>query len=244
MAGKGTFRLNIQANLDAMTSNSRFLDIGENETKVFRFAPPVVESGLIFYRTFNHYKLKNEEGRGIALADLRHHGTDETGREDYIAELSEALQAHGDDGMAKIGKAIKGNNRYYAQGWELYPQQEGGFKYGRLVLMSLPKTAAEGVMRIFKNQELMSQPNATDPESGQAILVTREGTGFNTKYSAERSGDQVSLADVVPDWEKRLYADVYDALKLNVYTREEQKKIAQITYPELDWDMLEKEYSL
>ena len=237
------FNVNVKAHLDAMSSDSRFTDVGEGETKIFRFGPPVTDDGLIFYRTRNHYKLKTEE-RGIALADLQFHGTEETGNEDYIAQLSEVLLTHGTDAEKKIGKDIKGNNRYYGQGWEATPMEDGSFKYSKCRLMSIPKTAAEAVLKIFKNQAMMNQAAATDPEKGQAILISREGTGFNTRYSAERSGDIQSLDEIIPGWQDQLFDDVYEAIMLNVYPPDEQKKIAQFTYPELDWDKLESEFGL
>lgn len=238
------FKVNVKANLDAMTGDSRFTDVGEGETKIFRFAPSVVESGLIFYRTFNHYKLKNEDGRGVALADLGVHGTEETGTEDYIMRLSEVLQNSDNAGYAKIGKAIRGNQRFYAQGWEGFRSEDGTIKYSKIKLLALPKTAADAVLKIFKNQEMMNRPTGCDPDGGQAILVSREGTGFNTKYSADRSGIEESLDATIPGWKDQLFDDVLKAVKLNVYTVEEQKKIAQLTYPELDWEKLESEHGL
>lgn len=242
-----TFKINVKANLDAMASDSKFVDVADGEDKVFRFAPPVAENGLIFYKTFNHYKLKNpdEKDRGIALADLRFHGTDETGREDYIARLSEVLEKHRTSATEKkIGKDIRGNRRYYAQGWEGTRMDDGTFKWSRCKLLSLPKTAAEKVMKILKNQQTMGEVSAVDPDEGQALIVSREGTGFNTKYAADRSGVKVSLDEIIPDWRKQLYQDVYAALDLKIYPPEEQKKVARFTYPDLDWDKLESEYDL
>jgi hypothetical protein len=242
------YRVNVKANLDAMSSESRFTDVSEGETKIFRFAPSVREDGMIFYMTFNHYKLKSEEGRGIALADLRYHGNEETGTEDYLARLAEVLESSKDQVWKKIGKGISGNKRYYAQGWEGTRVDAAGeapaFKWSRCKLLALPKTAAEKVLKIMDNQNQMGSPTADDPDRGQAILVSREGTGFNTKYDADRSGVEVALDDIIPGWKDQMFDDVYDAVMLNIYTPTQQKQVAQFTYPELDWQKLESEFGL
>jgi hypothetical protein len=241
-----TFEVNISANLEAMSSDSKFSDVKEGEIKIWRFAPPVREDGLIFYMAFNHYKLKNpdEPDRTIALADLEYHGTPETGTEDYLARLAKVLLDSNKESEKKIGRDIKGNRRYYAQAWEGTPVSENKFKWSKLKLASLPKTGAQEVLKILKNQQKLNQPLATDVEKGQSILVSREGTGFNTKYSAERSGVQENLNEIRPDWEDELYDDVYAVLDLRIYTPEEQKRIAQFTFPDLDWEKLEREHGL
>lgn len=240
-----TYPVNIKANLQTLKSNSRFRDVGEGETVIFRFAPSVdPKNGLIFYRTMNHYRFKDQDGRGLALADLREHGNTETGYDDYITKLSNVLKEHGDETEKKIGKDIEGSNRYYAQGFEAVRMSDGTFKYESNRLLSVPKTAAEAVLKVMERQAMLGELPFTDVNEGQTILISRDGKGRNTKYSAERSGQKVPLDEIVPDWKTQLHKDVIEALILKVYTPAMQKQIAQLSYPKLDWERLEQEFGL
>ena len=240
-----TFKVNVKANLDAMSGSSQFVDVKEGATVIFRLAPPVREDGVLFYPVRQHWKFKDQDGHSIALANLGMHGNDETGTEDYIEELSKVLLAHGTETEKTIGKGIKGNTGYRAQGFEGKPIGGGKQKFDQKIkFLSTCKTVAEAAVQIIRTQQNLEEPTLDDPEGGQALLITRTGTGFNTKYQTERSGRVMDLNEIVPGWQDKLVEDIYDELSLKIYTRDMQKQIAQITYPELPWDKLEHEFGL
>jgi len=238
------FKVNIKGNISNLSSDSKFVDIPENDSVLFRPAPPVRDDGMLFYPVVNHYKLKDAEGRGTALADLEAHGNDETGYVDYIARLSKALLESGGDDLKKIGKDLKASRRFYWQGWKAVKGADGTFQYERCRLMAVPKTCATDIMQAFKSMDEFGEAPGCDPVGGQLVRISRSGSGFNTKYRAERSGLVTSLDDIIPDWKTQLFEDIYDALKLNIVSPDEQKKLAQLTYPNLPWKELEEKHGL
>jgi hypothetical protein len=54
----------------------------------------------------------------------------------------------------------------------------------------------------------------------------------------------LDLNIAVPDFQEKLIEDVLDAINLKIYTRDMQKQIVRLSFPELDWDMLEGELGL
>ena len=241
------FKVNVKANLEAFSNKSRFEDVKDGETKIFRLAPSVREDGLLFYRVFQHWNLKDQDDNSIAVANLGVHGNEETGTKDYIEELSDVLLKHGNQMEQKIGKDLKGNNRYHAMGWKGKPGEDGASEFTfipELKFLSVPKTAAQQTIEIIKKQQYLNEPTLDDSEKGQAVLVTRTGTGFATKYMSERSGQIVALDEIVPGWQDQLIKNLYDELNLKIYTRAVQKQLAQMPYPDLDWEKLEQEYGL
>lgn len=240
-----TFKLNVKANIANMATKSRFRKPGPDSTMIYRLAPSVTADGIIFYRVRQAWKLEDEDGNSIALADLSVHGTEETGREDYVAEFSAAMMATDSKMLKKIGTDVRANNIFHAQGFEVFKTEGGDLKYEQsLSLLSVPKTAAESIMKIADRQRFMNEPTLDEAEAGQPFLLTRTGKGFDTVYSAERSGQVVDLNEVVPGFQDKLLEDVLGSVKLKIYTRDQQKNIVRISYPDLDWDRLEGELGL
>jgi len=242
----GIGKINVKANLAKMGGGSFFRDVGDGETVVFRFMP-ADEDGILFIKSFNHWGFKNQEtGRGLALADLREHGNEETGYEDYIARLSEVLMDFPDGSREfEIGDKIKGNNRFYGQGYEMTIQSDGTFKH-EYKFLSVPITGAKSVLAVATDCAALGESDFTDSDEGQAVLVGRTGTAFKTKYTASRSGRISSLGDAMPAWKDNYLTvtEMYSKLKLVLHTPEEQKEIAMFSFPDLDWDMLKTEYNL
>jgi hypothetical protein len=259
--------VNVKKSIASVSGRGLFNKLGENETKIVRFAPAVVPTGTpddvqgeIFYKTIQFYgnqrmglQLIDQDGNGIALADLREHGTAETGTDDYIARFRAVLEEHGDEEEQRIAKALKPAESHYAQSWEAVPMGKGKYDYQPMQLLRLPMTGAKAVNAIFEKNHLMNEDQFTDPVGGQALLVTREDSG-RTTYSAERTGLIVSLDDAVPGWDSprkqggfgifQEPKEVYEALRLKLYDPDMQKEILKISYKGLDWDRLEAKYGL
>ena len=243
--GAPIFKVNVKANIENMSGKGKFRKPGVDKTMIFRLAPAVTEDGVIFYRAFNHWKLQDQDGNNIALADLGIHGNDETGRQDYVMEFAKALMGTSSKMLKEIGDKVKGNNIYHAQGFEVTKQEDGTFKYDQeLSFLSIPVTPSNMIIDIIKRQQFMNEPDLTDADAGQPVLISRTGKGFDTRYSADRSSQVTPLEEMVPGYRDKLVVDVYDALGLKVYTRDVQKQIVRMSYPELDWDMLEGEMGL
>jgi hypothetical protein len=236
----------VDAALKALRGPGRFLKFADNETKIFRFTPMLPGAVSPFYKTVNQHKFKDQDGRQIALSNLAEHGTTETGRSDYIADLAAVLAESNDKEEIRVGLLItdQTNQKFYAQGYEKQPD---GTWFGPAFL-SLPFTGATDVLTTFRELETLGEPDALDVEQGQAIMVssiTPAGApSIQRKYRSSRTGQKMPLSAIDPSWESRQFKDVYEALQLKVYTRDMQKAIAKITYPGLDWDRLEAEYNL
>lgn len=238
-----TVKVNVDKNVEALAGESKFQDVLPDSTLLFRFAPPVEGSdGVIFYPSFNHYKLK-EDDRKIALADLSVHGDSTTGTEDYIAELSAYLKENNNPNtpLHGIGKDIQGNIRYYLQGWPVRREDDGSYTYGKLKLIAFSKTASKSLQAVSKKTEAMGEEHFSDEVGGQLILIERTGSGFETKYSFERAGQLKPLDDVIQGWRDQLLEDVTEALMLNVLPRDRQRQIAEATFPNLDWETIDQE---
>lgn len=244
---KEFFKLNVKAQIKDMGNKGMFRKPGEDQTMAYRIAPPVnADMKIVFHRVKQHWGLQDADGNNIAVANLGVHGTDETGREDYIEKVSKAFKGSKSKMLNDIGDNLRGNNIYHAQGFEVIKQDDGSFKYEQeLSFLSVPVTASTDITEnILQKQEFMNSPLATDPEKGQPVLLTRTGKGFKTKYSAAQSGLVESLDDVVPGWLEKLKDDVLDACNLKIYMPEKQREIVRTSYPDLDWESLEDEYEL
>jgi len=239
---------NVQANLSATKSKDIFVKVDENATMRVRFLPTNHPEGILTYTTVSHFKLKEETedggSKGMALACLEEHGAE--GHTDcYICDLIKGLDRSGDKTHKKIAKAMKPSIRYNYQVLVAEKQNDGTWKYGKPKILGLPKTAHEDLAQLLANMEMMGQPDYTDIEKGQDILISRSGTGVNTKYRVDRTGEQVSLDEVYPGWDNDFIEDMWGALNLRVFTREQQKSAAQFTYAdEIDWEQMQDEFGL
>lgn len=238
---------NVQANLNASKSKDTFVKVDENSTLRVRFLPTTHPEGLLTYTTTSHFKLKEEADdggvKGMALACLNEHGEGEAAC--YICDLIKALNKTGDKGMAKIAKQLRGSTRYNYQVLVAEKQPNGEWSYGKPKILGLPKTASDDLAQLLANMELMGQPDFADVEKGQDILISRSGTGINTKYRIDRTGVQVNLDEVYPGWDKDFIEDMWDALGLRTFSREQMKQAARFTYSEeIDWEMMADEFGL
>lgn len=237
---------NVQANLSATKSKDVFIKVDENATMRVRFLPTNHPEGILTYTTVSHFKLKEEteDGatKGMALACRQEHADDESC---YICDLIRALDRSGDKGHKKIAKMLKPSIRYNYQVLVAEKQNDGTWKYGKPKILGLPKTAHEDLAQLLANMEMMGQPDYADIEKGQDILISRTGSGVNTKYRIDRTGEMTNLDEVHPEWDSQFIEDMWDALNLRVFTREQQKAAAQFTFPdEIDWEQMAEEYGL
>jgi len=245
----GICKVNLKLNAEVLKGEMRFKSMTENEMVKFRIAPPLDQyGGMLFFQVLNHYKLTNpdnSEGRKIALADLSVHGTPETGKIDYINQLIEILK----DGTSReksIAKDLKSSRKYYCQGWLGTDTEDGKTIWSNCRLLSMPKIGAIEVQMLMQMQEDQHEPNIADPVNGQAILIKLTGNfkDHNIKYRADRTGKREALDDIIPGWKEQQHQDMWAAIGLNICTREDQKRIVQFSYPELDWDKLHSEFGL
>ena len=89
---KPTFKVNVAASKKSTERKTLFLDIKPDTSVRLRILPPVTEDGMIFAKAVNHFKLKNEEGFGLALACLDEHGDENTGTSCYLCNLVKMLR--------------------------------------------------------------------------------------------------------------------------------------------------------
>jgi hypothetical protein len=235
---KPTFKVNVGANARTTERKTVYYDLKPDTRTRLRVLPPVTEDGLIFTKVTNHFKLKNEENFGMALACLEDHGNDETGEVCYLCELVKYLKKTGDKGDAKIAGDLKCNPRWYMQAL-IYDESTGEYVGPKLV--GLSKTTAEAVNEILVNQEDSGDDFFCDPENGQDLVITRKGSGLNTRYTVAPTGNKASLDDIFPAWEEKIITDIYAAIDLKVQDQDGQKRAVYRTFDDdLDWEAIQE----
>ena len=231
---------NVARNIAATQKGKVFENVPQDASRRYRFYPTQDPDGLIWYPTTNHFKLKeatDEEGktRGIAIGCNDDHGEE---GDCYMCKVATYLARHGDKMQKKIAKDIKCNTRYNAQVAVAEKTPDGIIYFGPRIL-GLPKGASESVSKVMQNQEEWKQPLFTDVTEGQDLILGRTGTGYDTKYSIDRSGENLNLDEIMPGWDDDFIDDMYDALGLRIITNEQQKSVLKFTFSDtLDWDLL------
>lgn len=234
------FKANLKANLDSAKVDKLFIDVPKESSILVRPLPANKVNGEIWHMVANHYKLKDEKekDRGIAIADLSVHGTDETGRKDYINELVAVLEKFGDSNEKKIAESIKSSSRWYMQVL-LVEKTDSGLKYTGPKLLSVPRTGVNAVNEIMKASDMSGEPDMTDADKGFNIMITRHKA--TPWYTAQRAGSPIALDDVVPTWVDTFIKDVDEKLNIKLFTYDQQREAVMRTFgDELDFEALEK----
>lgn len=233
---KPTFKVNIAASKKSTERKTLFADIKPDTSMRLRCAPPVTEDGMIFTKVTNHFRLKNEEGFGLALACLEEHGNDDTGESCYLCNVIKMLKG-GDKGDQKIASELRASPRWYMQAW-IYDKESDSYVGPKLV--GLSKTTAEAVNDILVAQDESGDDYFCDVENGQDIVITRRGSGLNTKYTVQPTGKKMPLSEVQANWEEKIILDVYGALELKLEDPDGQKRALYRTFEdELDWEAIQ-----
>lgn len=232
-----SFNVNLANNKKATERKTVFYDLKPDTRTLIRVAPPVTDNGLIFTKVTNHFRLKNDEGFGLALACLEDHGNEEIGEDCYLCNVVKYLKSTGDKQDAKLADDLRASPRWYMQGW-IYDSTEEAFFGPKLI--GLSKTTAEALHEILVDQEESGDDFFCDPDKGQAITIKRKGSGLATRYTVTVSGQKMALDDIVPNWETKIMTDVYTQLEQKVEDVDGQARALLRTYPdELDWEALQ-----
>lgn len=248
MAIRKVYKPDIKANQDSTKIENIFFDIPKDTTVQVRVLPITEESGLVFTKAVNHFKMVGENGRKAALACLHVHGTEETGDTCFLCKLSRVLLKNGDKAEKEIGNDISASPRWYCQvmiAENIGENEDGTFKfaYKGPRLLGLPKTGVEGVNTILNNMGMARQPDFTDPDQGQDLLITRHSK--TPWYTVDRTGVMQSLADIFPEWETKMVDSIAGEMNLKIETAEEQKASAVRAFgKELDWEALAEKFGL
>ncbi len=242
MAIRSGFRVNIKANVESTRSDSIFVDVKADTTKRVRFLPPTTAEGTLFTKIVNHFRLKTDDDppRGMAVACNEHFSNEPC----YLCNLSRTLKKHGDKAERKIGDEIRASARFYAPVLEAEKDENGEWVYDQKVkLIGLPKTAVEEISALLVQQDMVGDDYFCDVEQGQDLLITRTGTGFNTKYKISMTGIKMDLNEIAPEIEAM--EDVVEACSLNTHTNEAMKEAARRTFgDDLDWTALADQFKL
>lgn len=249
MAGisRPVFNLNVSVSKKMTDSKSIFLDIKPDTAVRLRILPPTTENGALFTKVSNHFKLKNPEGGGMALACLREHG--EEGEICYLCQLLEFLKKSKDKTDQKIGKELYANPRWYVQAYLAEKDEEGKLVYRGPFLVGLSKTTADQLNGFLNMQQAARDDFFCDPDKGQDVMISRHGSGMNTKYVAMLTGQKASLDSIMPTWATpgsgKLITDVMAALELKIEDADSQRKAALRSYPdEIDWTTVNEAISI
>lgn len=225
------------ANASVLAGEQKFIKMKEGESMMLRFLPAPKEDGILFYPATNHYGLKNQDGKDLAIACLHQHGTKDTGKDCVICKVVKYL-ADNSDYDEEIYKRLTPSTRYYTQVLVANIVDKKVRDWTAPKLIAWSKTAAGNIQTVFENQEKFGDPVGYDIDEGQALIVTRTGTGFATKYAAERTGKVVSLDEIRPTWGDEFMEDLYAEIGLNVATATQQMAYLRISIPTVDWDQV------
>jgi hypothetical protein len=243
MAIRRGHKVSIKANVNTTRVDSIYLDLKEDETRRIRFMPPNRADGALFTKIVNHFRLKTDDNppRGMAVACNQHFHDEDC----YLCRLSKVLKKDGDKAEKKIGDDIRASARFYAPVLVAEKEDDGTWVYHGPKLLGLPKTAVEDINAILLQQDMADDDFFCDAEKGQDILITRTGTGFNTKYKSTATGVKNKLDTIYPDWEEKFIETVEDEVGLNFMPVEEQKSAAVRTFgDDLDWSALADAFNL
>jgi len=232
-----TYRVNVAANKKATEKKSVFFDIKPDTTNRLRVLPPVTEDGLLFTLVSNHFKLKSDEGFGMALACLHEHGTADTGEDCYLCELVNYLRK-GDKADQKVARDLAASKRWYMQ---CLVYDKASESYGSPKLVGLSRTTAEAVQDILNSQADVGDDFFCDPDKGQDLIITRKGSGMQTRYTVAPTGKKASLDDTFPGWEEKIMTDVLKVIDLRIHDVDDQKKAAYRSFGDaLDWEAIQE----
>jgi hypothetical protein len=206
----------------------------------------------------NHYNFKSIGGDGdddgssnsISLACLETHGNEETGQKCYVCDLLAVLETYMADAdtrklfSRKARNHLHANSRYYAAAFEGV-DIDGEWKFdGPAKVFGFPTSVKNEIMKIVKAQKQFKEVPFHDEKKGLCLYVSKEGSGLQTKWSVERGGQPQDINELIPGWESKIFTDIWAQLDLKVYDRDLQKRVFKYSYPKLDWERIEQEFSL
>jgi len=190
-----------------------YLDIPAGGSIQVRFTPTSIATGELFFESSQHFQFK-QDGEKRAWACLNVHGEGSCPICQTLLKLVEQL---GENGAKEYLKKHNASNRWHAQ--VIQVPAEGGDKPSQTVILGLSKTTAQKISAILKSERDNRLPLLSDPDKGQAIIVSRNnGTGFATRYEVMATGLRLSLDDLFAGWEEK-FLDLEKALKLRVADR-------------------------
>jgi len=231
-----TFKVDVAANKKATEKKSVFYDLKPDTTTRVRVLPPTNEQGLLFTLVCNHFKLRNDEGFGMALACLDEHGTEDTGQECYLCNLVEFLRK-GDKTDQKLAGDLNAAKRWYMQ-CLIYDKASEGYIGPKLI--GLSRTTADAVQSILVSQDDVGDDYFCDPDAGQDLTITRTGSGMKTRYTVAPTGKKASLDDTFPGWEEKIIVDVEKVMDLRIHDMDDQKKAVNRSFGDaLDWEAIQ-----
>jgi len=236
------FNLNLDATLETTAKKSVFLNIPADTTYRIRFMPPTQSNGALFVLNTNHFKLQDEEDRGIAPACLKVH-------KDEPCPLCEVVDYMFESDIAafkKVARDIKASNNWYAQvllakRGEDTKEGTPTWEYTGPHLMRFAKTGTDAINSVLKAQRAGGEPFICDPKKGKDVLFSRTGTGLQTKYTAMPTGEQNSLDKIFPKWKDTIITDITKELSIRFLTGPQMLAAAQRAHKELDWAKILKE---
>lgn len=227
-------KLNLSKTIATTARDGLFFDIKPDSRNVLRFLPPTQENGSLFFLNVNHFNLKSDEDKGMALACGDVHRND--GDDCYLCKVAEWLKRTGEDDIAQ---KIRPSKNYYAQVLVGSKDAEGQWTFSGPKMVRFSQTGADAIIEILKAQELVDDDFACDPHNGQNIVFSRNGAGLQTKYSAQAMGNKNDLDEIFPGWESKLL-DIPEKLDMKIWDNDEMKAALVHTFGDvIDWDALE-----
>lgn len=227
-------KLNLAKTIATTAKDGLFVDIKPDSVTRLRFLPPTLDDGSLFYLNVNHFGLKSDEDKHIAVAcgDVHRDGDEPC----VLCALHSFLKA---DGEEEAAKNIRAANNWYAQVLVGSKDVDGNLVYSGPKLIRMSKTGADAIIEILKMQEAADDDYCCDPHNGQDIMFSRSGSGLQTKYSAQAMGKKNNLDDILPGWESKLL-DIPEKLDMKAWSNDDMLAAAVRSLGDaVDWEAFE-----
>jgi len=230
------------ASSDMTKRTSIYINFKEPGTVLARILPRLDGNPSIFYKSMLHYKMKDPDDldRGIALGCLEHHDNSFC----YACAVAEWLAGQDNPAWAKMGRgfgSFEASTQVYVMGWvkNVATNEWEGPKL--INVPAGPKGIAPKLTRKLSTAEDQRRPAFVDYDKGETLALIREGTGRNTQYDVESTGEFISMDDVDPNWLAKAYKDVDKVLDVKVWDVATQREVMELSHPKLPWVLIDAE---
>lgn len=168
--------------------SGKYLKLPEGKTKL-RILPPADGEGDFWKEATLHYGFQ-EDNKGIAITCLE----SALGKPCPVCKLVNRMKESGQKEIKKVGDKLQPKEQYLMN---VVDRSDG-----RIKIWSCSGKKLKEILSLVKDEDY--GPGILDVDTGNDLSITREGTGFTTKYSEPRVAPR-SCPVGIKGWEKKLH---------------------------------------
>lgn len=166
--------------------SGKYLKLPEGKTKL-RILP--WKDGVFYEGAVLHYGFKDgQKGFAIPCLEGMH------GKPCPVCKVWARMEESGDKAVKKIARDIAPKDFYMSN---VVDRTDG-----RIKIWSYSGAKLKQIISLLKDEDY--GPGILNPDTGNDISISREGTGFNTKYSEPRVSPK-STPVGIKNWEKKIH---------------------------------------